>query len=442
MGGLAAVAVAGFVLLGVGTTPAGSATGPTLDVMLGAAPRSRAQEPVEGIWCGTFAQVDRTPNAIAGHPAHWVYAVPSDADDRSAAVADLMQADAQEVDAWWRREDPSRAPRNDLAPFPCGLQLDLSQLRLPQSGAELAGNARFGAIFNALLAAGFDSTLTRYVVYYDGPVADPRICGQGGSDRSGIGLAVVFTRACQGVSTAAVTAHELLHTFGAVPSGAPNECVAPEAGHTCDDPADLMHPRVGRAGLSEKLLDPGRDDYYGHAGGWPDAQDASWLVQLDRQQPFELAITGPGAVRADVPGLACDASCTTTWNDGTRLALIAVPTPGRKLVRWSGACTGAGSCVVTVGQSGPVSALFAPAAYRLAVRISGKGTVRSGRPGITCRPRCATSFPSYVPVRLVAKPAKGWKLRGWSGACAGPRLTCLVPMTRAATAHAVFVRAR
>jgi hypothetical protein len=44
-------------------------------------------------------------------------------------------------------------------------------------------------------------------------------------------------------------------------------------------------------------------------------------------------------------------------------------------------------------------------------------------------------------VRLRAKPAKGWKLRSWSGACKGSRTTCTVPMSAVTKARATFVRA-
>jgi hypothetical protein len=388
-------------------------------------------------WCGTTAQSDRTPNAVAGLPVHWLYVLPADGEDRIATAAGLMQGDAEAIDAWWRREDPTRTLRNDLAPFPCGLQLDLSTLRLPQSSGQIPTSARFSVIFDSLRAAGFASDFTKYVVYYDGPASDPRICGQGGSLRSGIGLAVVYLRACAGVSTAAVTAHELLHTFGAVPSAAPNAC----DGHVCDNELDLMYPSIDSSPLESRFLDPGRDDYYGHGRSWLDTRNAPWLVQLDRQAPFSLVVSGPGTVASDVPGLECSQPCTTTWNSGTQLQLRATPASGAKLVRWGGSCTGSAACVVVVGQAGQVSALFAPASYRLAVRVAGQGTVTSGRPGIACRPRCAASFASHVPLRLTAKPANGWKLRAWTGACRGSRPVCTIPMTGAASTGATFVRA-
>jgi hypothetical protein len=58
-------------------------------------------------WCGTASQTDRAPNAVAGNPLHWVYLIPADGSDNLAAVAPVMQADAEQIDAWWRREDPS-----------------------------------------------------------------------------------------------------------------------------------------------------------------------------------------------------------------------------------------------------------------------------------------------------------------------------------------------
>lgn len=382
------------------------------------------------------------PNPIAGYPVHWVYALPSDGQDRLASIASMMQTDAEEIDAWWRTQDSTRVLRNDVAQFPCGSQLDVTTVRLSQSGSQLAQlSGRFTAVFDALVAAGLRSSFTKYLVYYDGPVSDDNVCGQGGGDPSGFGLAVIYYRSCLGVSTAAVGVHEVLHTLGAVPRGAPNECPDEDSAHTCDDPNDLMYPSIDDAPLSTKSLDPGRNDYYGHGGGWPDAQDSSWLVRLGSQVPLPLSVSGPGSVAADVPGLLCAQSCTTTWNAGTLLFLTATPDPGAKLVRWGSSCAGTAGCSVAVTSGAQVSALFAPVTFPLRVSVSGRGTVRSSRTGITCRPKCSAAFPSYAPVKLTATAAKGWRFRSWSGACRGSKRTCPVPMTAATTARAVFVRA-
>ncbi len=393
-------------------------------------------------WCGTASSEDRTPNALAGFPAHWVYAIPSDGQDQFSARANTMQTDAETIDAWWRTQDSTRVPRNDLTLLSCGFQLDISSVRLPQSSSQLAASeSAFGPIADALIGQGFDSPFSKLVVYFDGPVANDNLCGQAASDRTGFGVAVVFVRSCAGVPSAVVAVHELVHTLGAVPAGAPHNCPPPDDGHTCDITTDIMYPFVDTIPLTGLSLDPGRDDYYGHGGSWLDVQDSPWLVQLDRQVPFALTISGPGSVAANVPGLECSKSCTTTWNGDTRLELAATPGSGAKLVRWGGACSGALACGVTVSQGVSASALFAPLTYRLTVGVAGKGTVRSSSSGITCRPSCSASFSSYVPLRLTAKPAKGWRFLSWSGTCRGSRPVCSVPMTANTNARAVFVRA-
>jgi Divergent InlB B-repeat domain len=393
-------------------------------------------------WCGAAAQSDRAPNIVAGSPIHWVYLIPSDGADNLGSVATVMQSDAEQIDAWWRGQDSARAPRNDLAGFPCGTQLDITTVRSTLPSSQLAPlDGRFPSISQSLQQAGLTSSFTKYLVYYDGPSEEGNVCGQGGSANptSGQGLAVVYYRSCLGISTAAVAAHEFLHTTGAVPTSAPHACSGDTSGHVCDTEADIMYPFIGDGSLSAKLLDPGRDDYYGHAGAWTDSQDSSWLVRLDGQTPLAVTISGPGSVAADVPGMQCAATCTTTWNVGQHLTLSATPGSGAKLVRWEGACSGNGPCAVDVAAGVAVTAFFAPAAFRLTIAVKGRGTVRSSD-GIRCKPQCSATLPSYRPARLTATPAKGWKLRAWSGACKGAKRACTVPMSAATSVRATFVR--
>ena len=436
----AAVVAAALVAIPAGAG-ASVAPSPVQDVTAADLATAPSVTAAPAAWCGAAATADRAPNAVAGNPIHWVYALPSDGADNLGGLASVMQADAEQIDGWWRGQDPTRVPRNDVASFPCGAQLDITTLRLTRTSAQLAPlQGRFSFIVDALDGANLDSNLTKYVVYYDGVTDDTRVCGQGGSDSSGFGAAIVYYRSCVGVSTAGVAAHEVLHTLGAVSPSAPNDCNNESSGHTCDNEDDLMFPSIGGEPLSAKLLDPGRNDYYGHAGGWTDTQDSAWLVRLDSQAPLAVTISGSGSVTSNVPGLLCTTSCTTTWNNGQLLSLVATPGAGTRLVRWGGACSGAGSCNLTVTPGASVSATFGPAAFRLSVSVAGRGAIRSSKPGITCRPRCSASFASFSPVRLIATPAAGWKLRAWSGACRGSRGTCTVPMTAAASARATFVR--
>lgn len=391
-------------------------------------------------WCGAARQTDQAPNVVAGNPVHWIYAIPSDGPDAFSTWASAMQADAESIDAWWRASDPTRTLRSDLAQFACGQQVDISMIRLSSSSSQLASaDTRFDRIADALVALQFSSNFTKYVVYYDGPV-EPEICGQGGSAREGLGFAIVYVRACAGVPFNTTVAHEVLHTIGAVAPGAPHMCPEPDDGHVCDDVHDMMYPYGDETPITGLTLDTGRDDYYGHSGAWRDTQDSPWLVRLDRQAPLTVAITGPGSVTADVPGLLCTQTCTTTWSADTALALAVRPASGTKLVRWGGACSGSGPCRVVVGRAPQVSALFGPSRYRLALAVGGRGSVRSSAGGLACPPRCSGLVPSYSSLRLTASAAKGWRFKTWAGACRGTRPACTLPMTAAASARAVFVR--
>jgi hypothetical protein len=391
-------------------------------------------------WCGTQTKTDQGPNALAGYPAHWIYAIPSDGQDRLASFASAMQSDAESIDAWWRSQDGTRSPRNDLAQFSCGAQLDITALRLSESSSQLSPEgSRFETIVNAANAAGFGSRFDKYIVYYDG-LAPSDVCGEGGSFSSGLGYALVYVQACSGVPASVVAVHELVHTYGAVPTGAPHMCPEPNAFHVCDDTHDLMYPFADGTPLSGLRLDAGHDDYYGHGGAWFDIQDSPWLVQRDRQVPFPLSIAGAGVVDSDLPGLQCSESCTTTWNADTVITLTATPATGMKFVRWGGACSGSFTCQVTVAQGVTTSALFAPARYRLSVRVAGRGAVRSSSGGISCPKRCSADVSSYTPVRLTAKSTKGWRFRSWLGSCHGKSASCTLPMSNDTSARAVFVR--
>jgi hypothetical protein len=199
-----------------------------------------------------------------------------------------------------------------------------------------------------------------------------------------------------------------------------------------------MYPFADGTPLSGLVLDAGRDDYYAHSGSWPDLQDSPWLVQLDRQVPFALSITGPGTVVSDVPGLQCTQTCTTTWNADTSLVLTATPGAGAKLVTWSGACSGSFACPVRTTASASATALFAPARYRLSLVVAGKGAVRSATGGVSCTKRCSAAVSSYTPLRLTARPLKGWHLKAWGGSCHGKRSSCTVPMTADTSVRATF----
>jgi hypothetical protein len=391
-------------------------------------------------WCGSVSEQDRAP-VLAGHPVRVLYAIPADGADRSAELAPRISADIDEIAAWWWVNDSSRMPRFDVFPFACGPQVDLTLKRLAATTAQLAPSAgRWDRILDELERSGSENEHAKFLVYYDAPVEDTRLCGQGGGFTDGGGAAVVYLQACASVSSASTAAHELLHTLGALAgASAPNSCPDSQA-HVCDSTGDILYTFAQATSLSALVLDLNRDDYYAHGQRWFDVRDSAWLRNLDEQTPLALTVRGRGTVVSDVPGLTCAASCRTEWNPGTSLVLTATPAVGQRFVRWTGACTDeASDCGTTLDRPAFLTAFFAPARFRLTVAVAGGGRVNGA--GAACAlARCVRNVTSHRGLTLRATPAKGWRLRGWSGACRGAKPTCRVPMTQASSVRARFVR--
>jgi hypothetical protein len=173
-------------------------------------------------FCGIPAQQDRAPELFGGPQIHTAYVHAADVADRFTTYADAIETNGEAIEAWWRGQDPTRAPRFDQFAFPCGPQLDLANVQLQQTGGELADQtSAFGAIAGALQPLGLLTSEDDVVVYYDGPAANQNLCGLGGG-----GLALVFIDSCAGIDSARAAAHELGHALGAVPSSAPHVCPA------------------------------------------------------------------------------------------------------------------------------------------------------------------------------------------------------------------------
>ncbi len=417
----------------------------------GAAP-ARAVVPTS--WCGTgTSAVDRLPDT-AGRQIHVIYAVPSDGPERFAAAASEIATDLASVDAWWRREDPARTLRFDTYPFAgcSGLgQLDLSFVRLPQPTAFYRS---FTGRFSKLvvdLGASFSSEAKKYLVYFDGASSGGGVCGQATASLPNLGpsFAAIYLGipGCgtlgQGAYTATTAAHELVHGLGGVAIGAPHRCA--DSGHTCDNGSDLMHPSgSGDNPIDAGVLDVGRDDYYAHSGGWIDVRDSLFLRRLDvPQQPLTVTLggsVGASRVRSDAPGIDCPTVCSIPWDGGEPVVLEAIPATGRRVVRWTGACTGTSTtCALTLDRPQNAGVVFGPLFYSGRVLVAGRGRVTSGL-GFSCVTSCNRRFEAGRNVAFRAAAAKGWVFAGWQGDCRGRTGACRVRFDGPHTIRAVFRR--
>lgn len=441
-----AIAVAAAAMLVGGSA---AAVSPGVEAVLYRTPVSAGPVAAVTRWCGTTPSAqDRLPEAIAGSQVHVVYAFPSDAADATAARAEAIVTDLSVGDGWWRGQDSTRTPRLDLFAFPgCDSelgQLDLSSVRLPQAAAAYTIDAS-AAIDRLAVDLQLDDS-KKFLVYYDGPVANNRVCGISYSQARATGrtgIAVVFIGSLcgadlgQGQLAADTAIHELTHNFGAVPFGAPNTC-AQNRGHVCDSQADLMFPFVQP--LLQSTLDVNRDDYYGHAGTQWDVQDSPFLRRLDVPQvPLAVAVEGGGSVASDLPGLDCPPGCSIGWEQGTVVTLDAAPDVGARFAGWSGSCSGLGACTVTMDAAKTVTARFvSTVSLRVVVtrRSGAAGTIRAST-GQRCTATCVIAVDPGTAVSLTPVAARGSRFVGWSGACTG-RSACQVAPSANTSATAVF----
>ncbi|MGI8518497.1 MAG: InlB B-repeat-containing protein [Acidimicrobiia bacterium] len=162
--------------------------------------------------------------------------------------------------------------------------------------------------------------------------------------------------------------------------------------------------------------------------------------------PFNLTVskagTGSGTVTSSPTGIKCGSDCTQTYAAGTTVTLTAKVGRGSTFGGWSGACTGTGSCVVSMTEARSVTATFTTggsSGFVLTVTKAGagSGTVTTSPAGIKCGSDCTETYTSGTTVTLTARVGRGSTFTGWSGACSGTG-SCVVSMTAAKSVTATF----
>ena len=129
--------------------------------------------------------------------------------------------------------------------------------------------------------------------------------------------------------------------------------------------------------------------------------------------------TGGGSVTSSPAGINCGATCSVNFGAGTPVTLTTSPASGSTFTGWGGACSGTGTCMLTMNSSQGVTATFSPPTRALSVSGGPGGRVTSSPSGIDCGSTCSASFAAGTQVTLSASPAAAWGLAGWGGACGG-----------------------
>lgn len=168
-----------------------------------------------------------------------------------------------------------------------------------------------------------------------------------------------------------------------------------------------------------------------------------------RDRSLSVQVNGPGRVIADPPVIQCGAGltqCQWTIDEDAEIVLMAEPSVGAQLVRWSGDCAASGtqpSCRIRVQNAHQVSADFATRTYTVTVQDPGGSGQITGN-GIQCgngSSQCSSSIAHGDTLQLTATPGAGMSWVGWGGACSGTSTTCSFSVTQDASVSAQFAPA-
>lgn len=412
--------------------------------------------PLPIAWCGPGESAVDLPDVVAGAQIHVIYAYAADVPNGSDPWLTRIARDLAGVDSWWQAQDPTRTPRFDIADFPgCPSQfgqLDISTvaLRNPTSGYNTTDRGALNAQIRTEIWGSVPMPATfakMYLIYLDTPTTLENTCGTAlsGNLRPGSGsvrAAFVYLQPnIPGCTTqggfgtgngwpARTAAHEILHLLAGQIRTAPHVC-PDDTAHICGPEEDILKSSGGRGPLSAAVLDPGRDDYYGHGlpGQW-DVRSSAWLSHLDTP-PVPVTTTvspaGAGQVISTVPGINCPLTCTAEFDLEAEVELTATAQPGYELTAWVGDCDLVvyARCTVTPGAATTLTAQFV-AVSPVRVRITGDGAVSNDDDDEVCSSQCFSEVPRGSKIKFAAEPARGSTFAGWKGACRGTQKRCIV----------------
>ena len=101
---------------------------------------------------------------------------------------------------------------------------------------------------------------------------------------------------------------------------------------------------------------------------------------LTAKPKFKLTVsksgTGSGTVTSTPSGINCGsgAGCEAEFEEGVEVTLNQAASPGSEFKEWSGACTGSGTCKVTMSAAKSLGAVFSPIPRTLSITKAGTGS--------------------------------------------------------------------
>jgi predicted transglutaminase-like cysteine proteinase len=248
-------------------------------------------------------------------------------------------------------------------------------------------------------------------------------------------------------------------------------------------------PGEGQCGPSEmeevEALAPGKDGIGLHVEADPGSEFVEWIIDEGQSQlgcptpelesclavndvgsdvhvlavietaptvehELDVTVTGEGEVDADSGAISgcreAAGTCAGDYAEDTLVTLTATADTGNELTGWTGACSGTGTCEVTMDAAKSVSATFVaevpPTQHELDVTVTGNGKVDADSGAISnCRASsgvCSDDYAENTLVTLTATADGGNEFTGWTGAGCSGTGTCQVTMDAAKSVGAAF----
>jgi C1A family cysteine protease len=165
-------------------------------------------------------------------------------------------------------------------------------------------------------------------------------------------------------------------------------------------------------------------------------EGTSWVTTTSTEA-LTVAKAGTGSGTITGGGISCGSTCSKGIKSGVSVTLTAKAATGSTFTGWSGDCTGAGACVLTMNNGKNVTASFTVSTYALTVAKAGSGAGTVSGASIDCGSTCSYIYNYGTTETLAAAPDAGSTFAGWSGACKGTG-TCALKITAAKSVGATF----
>lgn len=85
---------------------------------------------------------------------------------------------------------------------------------------------------------------------------------------------------------------------------------------------------------------------------------ATFTQNAPSHYTLSVTVTGSGSVASTPSGINCNPTCSASFTSGTSATLTASPASGYSFSGWGGACSGTGSCIVSMTAARNVTANF------------------------------------------------------------------------------------